>query len=537
MYIWTLHHNLVRVQLFKYVYIKYLPHIKLALVAGLEITMKIKLLNRCFFKKLLSITLVTASITASAIAVPVHSIADTTSTTAASTTSSTANNASSTAASTTTSTAASNASSANSSNASGNNSIWPVAPDTVSGSAILIDADTGAILYQKNAYEKAYPASTTKILTGLLTLENCSMDETVTFSSTAANSVTWEDASLGTKTGEEYSVEQALYGLLLYSANEIAYGLAEHVSGSLAAFTDLMNSRAKELGAINTHFSNASGLYDANHYTTAYDMAMIARGCYNNSSFVNIDSTYTSYTIGPTNVTPENRTFRHRHLMLKDRAYYYEYCKGGKTGFTDQSGHTLVTFAEKDNMRLICVCFKSNDTDRFVDTRNLFDWAFNNFQKLTVSSNTLSSLFSNDNYYNSSLYGQYKFNSNLNASTLTIPKTASLGDVKISINDNVVSGTSSDNNAFTRPIVFKCNDNTVGTASLSMYSSDAANPTGNLPYIAVSNSSSSVNARNCLVINIWLFMAIVIVISICVYAYHLRQDRKRHVRRKSKLHF
>ena len=214
---------------------------------------------------------------------------------------------------------------------------WPQAPDIVAQSAILIDADTGAILYEKDAHAKGYPASTTKILTGLLTIENCGLDETVTFSSAAANSVTYEDASLGTKAGEQYSVEQALYGLLLYSANEIAYGLAEHVSGSLAAFTELMNKRAKELGAINTHFANASGLHDVNHYTTAYDMAMIAKGCYNNSTFVNIDSTSTTYTIPPTNKTDTARNFKHRHLMLKGRQYYYEYCKGGKTGFTEET--------------------------------------------------------------------------------------------------------------------------------------------------------------------------------------------------------
>lgn len=135
-----------------------------------------------------------------------------------------------------------------------NDNDWPTAPEVVAQNAILIDADTGAILYQKEAHTRSYPASTTKILTGLLTIENCSMDEIVTFSATAANSVTYEDANIATKTGEEYTVEQALYGLLLRSANEIGYGLAEHVSGSLSSFTDLMNERAKELGAINTHF-------------------------------------------------------------------------------------------------------------------------------------------------------------------------------------------------------------------------------------------------------------------------------------------
>ena len=126
---------------------------------------------------------------------------------------------------------------------------WPAAPEVTSESAILIDADTGAVLYEKDSHRKCYPASTTKILTGLLAIENCSMTDTITFSSTAANSVkVGEDANIGTKAGEEYTIEQALYALLLYSANEVAYGLAEQVSGSLSAFTDLMNAKAKELG-------------------------------------------------------------------------------------------------------------------------------------------------------------------------------------------------------------------------------------------------------------------------------------------------
>ena len=120
---------------------------------------------------------------------------------------------------------------------------WPEAPELVSGAAILMDADTGAILYEKNAYERNYPASTTKILTGLLVAQNNALSDVVTFSSEAANSVSLEDATLATKPGEQYTVEQALHGLLLYSANEIAYGLAEHTSGSLSAFVDKMPAR------------------------------------------------------------------------------------------------------------------------------------------------------------------------------------------------------------------------------------------------------------------------------------------------------
>ena len=128
---------------------------------------------------------------------------------------------------------------------------WPQAPDITCESAILVDADTGSILYEKDAHRKCYPASTTKILTGLLTIENCNLSDTLTFSTAAANSINpIEDANLGMKAGEELTVEQALYALLLYSANEVAYALAEKVAGSIDAFVDMMNNKARELGAI-----------------------------------------------------------------------------------------------------------------------------------------------------------------------------------------------------------------------------------------------------------------------------------------------
>ena len=214
---------------------------------------------------------------------------------------------------------------------------WPEAPELVSGAAILMDADTGAILYEKNAYERNYPASTTKILTGLLVAQNNALSDVVTFSSEAANSVSLEDATLASKTGEQFTVEQALYGLLLHSANEMAYALAEHTSGSLSAFVDKMNETAKNAGALDTHFANASGLYDANHYTTAYDMALIARMCFNNPTFLTIDSA-TTYTIPATNKTSQERVFNNRNLLLPGRLYGYEYCVGGKTGFVGEGG-------------------------------------------------------------------------------------------------------------------------------------------------------------------------------------------------------
>lgn len=415
---------------------------------------------------------------------------------------------------------------------------WPDAPSTVSGSVILIDADTGAILYEKNAYEKSYPASTTKILTGLLTIENSSMDEIVTFSNAAANSVVYGDASIGTKAGEQYTVEQALYALLLYSANEIGYGLAEHVSGSLSAFVELMNDRARELGAVNTHFANASGLHSDNHYTTAYDMAMIARGCYNNSTFVNIDSTYTTYTIPPTNMTAAPRYMSHRHQMLKNRSYYYEYCKGGKTGFTDEAGNTLVTFAEKEDMRLICVCFKSTADDRYKDTRALFDWGFTNFKKVTAAGSSVSSLFSNDSFYKSRVFNPYRLAFNLNASTLTIPNGASVSDITLDIDERY--GTRNENGIYTAYIDFKYGSNTVGAATLTLSGTDTAAGHSNLPHLSGSFAPPAPAAKNCLTVNIWFLVTAGVVVLVLIYTVCEARRIKRknmHAKRRRKLHY
>ena len=409
---------------------------------------------------------------------------------------------------------------------------WPTAPDVTAESAILIDADTGAILFEKNAHEKAYPASTTKILTGLLTIENANMNDTITFSSAAVNSINpYEDANLGIKTGEQLSVEDALYGLLLYSANEIAYGLAEYVSGNASDFVDLMNKKAAELGATDTHFANPSGLYDANHYTTAYDLAMIAKGCYNNSTFVNIDSTYTNYTIAETNMSSA-RTFQHRHKMLKGRAYYYEYCKGGKTGFTDESGYTLVTFAEKDGMRLIAVVFKEpDDATRFVETKTLFEWGFANFTKLTATTSDMSSIFSNDNYYSSSVFGNLKLNFNVNAAYVTVPVKAS---ANVTMDLDETYDVTSSGNSLTARLKFLYDDRKVGTTKLTISSGDAF--VNGLPFLSSSSSDSKKSSSKAgsftLDVRIVIVGIIAIFILWCAIESGLKaKKRKRRVRR------
>lgn len=266
---------------------------------------------------------------------------------------------------------------------------WPDAPETLSPSVILMEESTGTILYEKNMDEAHYPASITKIMTTLLALENGNLSDMVTFSDDAINNT--EGSGIARDYGEQMTLEQCLYGVMLESANECAYAVAEHVGGTVENFVDMMNAKAKELGCTNTHFANPHGLQDENHYTTAHDMALIAQAAYQNETFRIIIGTK-MYTIPPTNKHAEETVLRNHHDMLctyhnANRKYLYPYCVGGKTGYTATANSTLVTYAEKDGMTLICVIMNTQSPNQFIDTVNLFDYAFDNFQVLNVAEN------------------------------------------------------------------------------------------------------------------------------------------------------
>ncbi|SEW45792.1 D-alanyl-D-alanine carboxypeptidase/D-alanyl-D-alanine carboxypeptidase (penicillin-binding protein 5/6) [[Clostridium] fimetarium] len=404
---------------------------------------------------------------------------------------------------------------------------WPTAPETLAGSAILIDADTGAILYDKSSHMKAYPASMTKIMTGLLTIENCSFDEVVTFSSEAARSVVQGDSNISTKVGEQYTVEQSLYALLLSSANEVAYGLAEHVGGSLSGFVNLMNTKAKELGALNTHFNNASGLSDPNHYTTAYDMAMIGRASFSNGAFLSIDSYTGSYKLGSTNLTSVARILTGSNLMFKGRQFYYEYCKGSKTGFTDESGYTLISYAEKDGMRLICVVMKeANINDRYMDTKDLFEYGFNNFKKVSISNSDMSSLFNSSNYYDSEVYGNNNISFSFDASYIDLPNAAKLSDIGLKV-DSSATGNIDDPN-YAAKLNFIYNGKTVGSSSIIINKKNTIK-SENLPYLASNNSSVPISKKS-FVINVWYLgigIGIILILQIIMLIRHLQQMKRR----------
>lgn len=264
--------------------------------------------------------------------------------------------------------------------------VWPKGPQNGTEASILMEVDTGAILYAKNINEPLYPASTTKLMTALLVVENCQMDEVVTFSDAAIDNTEWGSSRIGIMKGEQLTVEQCLYGLLLGSANEVAYGLAEHVAGDLDSFVDMMNKKAADLGCTNTHFVNASGLPDEEHYVSAFDLATIARAFFSNETLSMISGT-TKYVIPPTNKTEEERPQENHHKMLPGKKYAYDGIVGGKTGFTTDARQTLVTCAQRDGMKLICVVMKDESPNQFTDTAELFDYGFASFQKLNVADN------------------------------------------------------------------------------------------------------------------------------------------------------
>lgn len=260
--------------------------------------------------------------------------------------------------------------------------VLPEFPTLESEYVVLMDADSGEVLYQNNGDAKCHPASTTKLLTALIAVENSSLTDKVTYSKAAVKSVGYGDANASISIGEELTMEQSLYCLMLRSANDAAYGIAEHIGGNISTFASMMNEKAASFGATGTHFTNPSGLTDEFHYTTPYDMALIGRACFNNKTLMNIISYPKMYTIGPTNKSKFTRYYTHRYQMLEGGNFEYEHSCGGKTGYTDAAGNCLVSFAKKDDIRLICVIMNSSEDGRYHDTAKLFDYYFDNYHKV-----------------------------------------------------------------------------------------------------------------------------------------------------------
>ncbi len=259
-------------------------------------------------------------------------------------------------------------------------------------SAILIDAETGQVLYEKKAHDKLHPASTTKILTAILVLENANLDEIVTVDEEVVSLT--KGSHIALEPGEQLTVKDLLYALLVESANDAALALAKHVSGSIEEFVKLMNKKAKELGALNSNFVNPNGLSVENHYSTAYDLSLIAKYAMKNEIFREIVSNYT-YVIPTTNKKNEERVLWSSNRLLysyntisvdgKVVPIKYEGITGVKTGYTPEAGNCLVASATRENESLIAVVLKSNGTEVFTDIHKLLNYGFDNFEKTNIA--------------------------------------------------------------------------------------------------------------------------------------------------------
>lgn len=259
-----------------------------------------------------------------------------------------------------------------------NLSDWPAGPGVESDAAILIDARTGNILYARNIDEQFFPASITKVLTALIACEEGNLDDIITYSHHAIFSIPWDGSTVGFSEGEQVTLLDSIYGMMLASGNEAAVGIAEYISGSEEAFADKMNERAREAGAMDSHFVTSNGLHDDDHYTTAYDMAMILKAAVQNETFLQIASTY-SYQLAPTNKAPDGYKVTAGHRMLNPKSEYYNpMVVAGKTGYTSKAGNTLVSYARQEDMELICVILHSHQT-QYPDTTALLNYGFNNY--------------------------------------------------------------------------------------------------------------------------------------------------------------
>lgn len=267
---------------------------------------------------------------------------------------------------------------------------WPAAPAVTSETAVLIDADTGAVLYDKGMDEYRYPASTTKIMTLLVAIENSSPKDIVTFTETGIRDVTWDSSNINAQLGETMTMKDCWMAAYIKSANEVCTQIAETVGGTEANFVEMMNQKAKELGCTHTHFANASGLPDENHYSSAHDLAKIMRACLRNKRFRQVMKC-SNYKIPATNLSEARVMHTHMPLMAKESNLYYADCIGGKTGFSTDAQHTLVTAAERNGRTYIAVTMRAADLGiNCTDSTSLFNYAFDNFDTIDVDGTAMT---------------------------------------------------------------------------------------------------------------------------------------------------
>ena len=346
---------------------------------------------------------------------------------------------------------------------------WPTGPVISAESAILMDADTGAILYAKNIHQKEYPASTTKILTTLIASERCSMDEIVDFSYDAVHDIDPGSNHIAIEPGEQLTMEECLNAILIRSANEVSFAVAEHISGTTwQDFGDIMNERAKELGCVDSHFVNPNGLPNEDHYTSAYDLAMIGRAFFANEALCKMTMTHMLHIL-PSERQPDDIMEVNKMELIPGGKYAYPYLVGCKTGYTDVARSTLVSCAEKNGMKLICVVMRDENPNYYEDTISLFDYGFSNFQRVNISQTETKYNIDNAGafYSGNDIFGNSKPILQLNQNdSITLPNTITFRDASSAISyDNTAPGQAA-------VITYTYNDVVLGTASIDFTASE-----------------------------------------------------------------
>lgn len=308
---------------------------------------------------------------------------------------------------------------------------WPTGPVVSAESAILMELDTGVILYEKNIHAREYPASTTKILTTLIAAEECSLNETVTFSHDAVFGIPAGSNHVAMNVGDTLSMQKCLEAILIRSANEVSYAVAEHIGGTWEGFAQIMNNRAKELGCTDSHFVNPNGLPDENHYTSAYDLAMIGRAFFSNDTLCQITQMPLLYI----EKTGENLIDANQMELLPGKKYAYDGLVGCKTGYTEDARNCLVSCAERDGMKLICVVLKDEAPYQYEDTVTLFNYGFSNFEKTNISKTETKYNIEGSGFYSDiAVFGSSKPILSLNQDAcIILPKTADFTDTSSEI--------------------------------------------------------------------------------------------------------
>lgn len=306
---------------------------------------------------------------------------------------------------------------------------WPEAPENKAFSAVLMEASTGSVIYEKKPYDKAFPASTTKLMTTLLAIEQCQLTEKVEMTYDAIYGIGWDASRVGMYEGEVLTMEEALYAILLASANEVCYSVAEYVAdGDIDRFIEMMNERARELGCKNSQYKNPHGLHDASHYTCAYDLALVMKKCLEYPTFSRISNNY-YYTLPASDYAGE-RVIAQTHKILR-RTIRCEGVFAGKTGHTDEAGNCLVTAAERNGMTLIAVVMgEPADDDCYTDTINLLEYGFANFELQNAQTdaqikNAFPVLFSDEDAFSHKIISDLSISETM----LVLPKGAKFADV------------------------------------------------------------------------------------------------------------